>query len=120
VHAATDEMVTCTSIHQIIPQSFYQHICAQVKTKMIIALMELEKSYGNLDALGIDISDKQPIQVDTANADLNRAVFHINVPSQEVRKEPWYSKIAWRIVIPITTAIFGAVIAAVVIKQFGL
>jgi len=120
VGAATHGEVSCTSIRQLIPSYIYQRICAEVKTKMITALMGLEKTYGNLDTLGIDISDKKQIQVDSANADLNRAVFNINVPSPDKKIEPWYSKIAWRIVIPIATAIIGAVIATVLIQYFGL
>lgn len=120
VSSATNGMVSCTSIRQIVPQSLYLRICAEVKTKMIAALIGLEKAYGNLDTLGIDISDKQPIQVDAANADLNRAVFNINIPSSVAKKEPWYFKIAWSIVIPVITTIIGAVITAVVIKMFSL
>lgn len=116
---ATDGAVSCTSIQQIISQSFYQRICAEVKNKMILALMELEKVYGNLDTLGVDISDKRPVQVEAINDDLNRTIF-INLPSPETKKDPWYSKIAWNVFIPIFTAIAGAIIGAIAIQYFGL
>jgi hypothetical protein len=120
VDSATNGGISCTSIYQIIPQSFYQQICAEVKSKMIMALLELEKKYGNLDGLGIDISNKHPAQVERINSDLNNAIFNINVPSTEVKLEPWYSKIAWNIMIPIITAIVGGVGVAIVIKCFRL
>lgn len=121
ISTATNGLVTCTSIYQIVPQSFFQSICAAVRNKMIIALLELEKKYGNLDSLGIDISNKKSIQLEADNADLNRAVFNINVPSTVVeKKEPWYSKIGWNVVVPTITAVLGAVIAAIIMKFYNL
>lgn len=112
----TDDMVSCISIYQEIPQSIPQGICATVKNKMIIALLELEKRYGDLDPLGIDISERSKIQVEADNEVLNRSIFNINIPANvSEKRQPWYSKIAWNIVVPIITAILGAVIAAIII-----
>lgn len=55
----SNDIIQCVSIYQIIPKAFFQSICATVKNKMIGALLELEKEYGILDSLGIEISDKQ-------------------------------------------------------------
>ena len=121
VSDATDGQVVCSAIYQIIPKSLYQRIISQVKNKMITALCELEKSYGVLDELGIDISNKSTTQINYNNDELNRTVFNINLPStSSEKKEKWYSKIAWNILIPIITAIIGAVVATLVIKLFGL
>ena len=117
----TDNMVSCISIYQEIPQSIPQGICAAVKNKMLIALLELEKRYGNLDSLGIDISERNNVQIEADNEALNRSVFNISLPSTLSEKsQPWYSKIAWNIVFPIITAIIGAVVAAIIIKRFNL
>lgn len=120
VYKESGGMVTCTMIQQVIPQSVYQTICSEIKRKLISALCELEKQYGNLDALGIDVSSKKALQLEIDNADMNKAVFNINVPQPEKKKDPWYSKVAWNIVVPIITAIAGGVVVAIVQNCFGL
>lgn len=112
--------VKCTSIKHIIPQAVYQTVCSEVKTKMITALYELEKKYGCLDELGIDISNKKIMQIEADNEDVNRAVFNITVSNSETKKERWYSKVAWNIVVPIITGIIGAVVATIIIKIFAI
>lgn len=119
IGAATNNEVICTSIRQMLVPSIYQRICAEVKNKMIHILMELEKAFGSLDTLGVNISDKRPVQVEAINDKLNRTILNINVASTETKNDPWYSKIAWRILIPIFTTIVGAVIAAIAIKYYG-
>ena len=122
IYKASDGGITCTSVEQIISQSFYQIICSSVKNKMITALCELENKYGVLDNLGIDVSNKKSIQIEADNNKLNKAVFNINVPMEvsSSKKVPWYSKIAWNIVVPIITAIAGAVISAIFISYIGV
>lgn len=112
--------VSCTSIKHIIPQAVYQTVCSEVKTKMITALYELEKRYGCLDELGIDISNRGIMQIKADNADLNRSVFNITVANSETKKERWYSKVAWNVVVPIITGIIGAVVATIIIKIFEI
>ena len=41
---------------------------------VITALCELEKNHGNLDKLGIDISKKKKVQIESENNDINRAI----------------------------------------------
>ena len=117
---STKGQVQCISIKQMIPQAIFQNACAQVKHKMIQALMELEKNYGNLDRLGIDISGKKMAQIAVDNAELNRTVLNINIPTSEAPKEKLPSKIAWNIIIPIITGIIGAVIGAAFIAYLGI
>lgn len=117
---ATGNAMQCVSISQVVPLAFLQSICSSVKEKMITALLEMEKKYGNLDGLGVDITKKNQIQIDADNAVINRAAFSINMPSTEPKKEKWYSKIAWNIVVPIITGVLGAVLGAIAVKQFRL
>lgn len=86
VYDKSERGISCTSISQIIPITIYRNVCAEVKTKMITALCELEKRYGGLDNLGIDISNKKSVQVQRVNEDVNRTVFNINVSSPEENK----------------------------------
>lgn len=109
----TSGQVQCISIKQIVPQPVYQKACAEVKHRMLQALVELENKYGCLDSLGIDISTQKLTQVEADNAELNRTVFNINVPIPELPKEKLPSKIAWKIVIPIITGAVGAIIGVV-------
>lgn len=120
VRNATGGDVQCTSITQHIPQTLYSGICAEVKSKMIQALIELEKKYGNLDNLGIDISTKKPQQVDADNDSLNRMVLNVNVPYQKPPEEKLSSKITWNLIIPIITAVAGAIIGAALLAFLGL
>lgn len=120
VCTATDEGVNCTSIMQHIPQSFYAGIIAEVKTKMIQALIALEKKYGNLDNLGIDTSNTKPQQLIADNDSINRMVFNVNVPAQEPTIETFFSKIAWNVIAPIITAVVGAIIGAALMAHLGL
>ncbi len=120
VSAATQGEVTCSSITQTIPASIFQAVCTEVKLRIISALTELEKEYGCLDDLGIDISDRNPKQIQAKNDKLNQIVFNVNLPSPPGQKATWYSKIAWNIVIPIVVGVLCTVITALVIKFLGL
>lgn len=110
----------CISIYQVLPRAFFQSILSQVKSKLIAALIKLESEYGNLDGLGVDISNLKPSYIDQANAELNKTVLNINVPPSAQEKEPWHSKLAWRIIVPIATAIVGAVAGAAIISHLGM
>lgn len=120
VRKKSNGMIVCTSITQITPQSIYMSVLSKIKNMLITALCELEEKYGNLDKLGIDVSKKKSFQIETFNSDMNKAVFNISIPNEaENKKQPWYSKVGWNIVVPIFTAIIGAVIAAIMIKILG-
>ena len=113
---ATGGEVICTSIEQVLPQSIFDGIYSKVKNMLINALYGLEKEYGDLDVLGIDIDDER--KVAAANSKLNETVFNIQTPAIKIEdKDPWYSKVAWNIIIPIITAIVGAVLSALIINR---
>ena len=116
---ATNGEVICTSVEQIISHSVFETIYSTVKNMVIKALYELEKTYGTLDNLGIEIVDSEPNEKN--NDALNKAVFNINAPELNIeKKESWYTKVGWRIIVPIITAIIGAVVAAIIIKNYGI
>lgn len=116
VSMRTAGMVSCTSIFAEIPKAFLGKICECVKEKALLAFIELEKKYGVLDDLFIDISREKKSEVQNNNEELNKLVLNINFPSQKQEKEPWYSKITWRIMIPIITTVGSSVITYIITK----
>jgi hypothetical protein len=83
-------------------------------------LFELERKYGNLDNLGIDISNKKPQELIADNDSLNRMVLNVTVPQQEPPKEKLTSKITWNLLVPIITAVAGAILGAALLAYLGL
>lgn len=95
IYEKSEGAITCTSITQHIPQTIYLSILSEIKNMVITALCELEKNHGNLDKLGIDISKKKKVQIESENNDINRAVFNISITGEsDTKKEKWYSKVA--------------------------
>ncbi len=107
------------SIWQEIPHSFFQAVCSAVKSKMLIALLELEKKYGNLDNLGIDISDQNTKEIEKSNAELNKMILNVNLPQENKEKESLSDKIAWNVIVPIITGVIGAALGALITSCFG-
>lgn len=118
VSESTRNLLACTSIFQVIPQSFFQSISAAVKNRTIIALTALEKIYGNLDSMEPDVSSKL-LFLDSYNAMINRVVFNVDFPSVLAERKAWYSRLPWHILLPILSALAGAAIATILIKTYG-
>lgn len=119
VDKRSEGRVTCTSIAQNIPVSFYEGVVAKVTTRVIRALMLLEDQYGCLDGLGIDVSSKKAATDN--NTVINNAIFNnapINTGDKE--EEKLGSKVAWKIVVPIITAVAGAVLGALALAWLQL
>lgn len=119
VDQASDGGIQCVSIWQEIPHSFFQAVCSAVKSKMLIVLLELEKKYGNLDNLGIDISDQNTKEIEKSNAKLNKMILNVNLPQENKEKESLSDKIAWNIIVPIITGVIGAALGALITSYFG-
>lgn len=109
--------LSCFKIQQIIPQQIFQSICSQVKNKMINALLEMEKSYGNLDGLGIDIVDNRASKTAQINNNINNTVLSHPVENTD---EKLPRKIAWNIIVPIITGAGGMIVGAFLTSFFGL
>lgn len=118
VYDNTNGLVKCTSIHQMVPPQFFSEICANVKTRVLNALLTLEQEFGNLDSYGVPVSKRNQKQVRIINARLNHEILNMELPEPE--KEPWYSKIAWHIVIPTIISIISALIAAYLLMLLNL
>ena len=112
----SDGLISCTSIYGNVPKSALEKIIDSVKERALLALIEMEKKYGVLDELFIDISNEKKSEIDYNNKELNRMVLNINVPNQ-MGKDSVPSKIAWNIIVPILTAV-GSSIITYIVTQF--
>lgn len=107
VEKRTEGRVICTSIAQSVPVSFYEGRCRQGYTCTIKALMLLEDQYGCLDGLRIDISSRKATM--DSNAVINGVIFNNAPVDAAEKKEGLGSKIAWKVIVSIITAVVGLV-----------
>jgi hypothetical protein len=128
VYENSDRVIQCTSIRQVIPVPLYQEVIAKIKLKLQDILIALENEYGCLDALENDtsyirekdlrkmnshinneIQDSQIFIVGDKNSTLKNNKFK-PVYTTGPRREKWYSKIAWNVIVPIAVALITAAI----------
>lgn len=102
--------IQCTSIRQLIAKQLFSAIYNEVKTKLIDVLTLIEKEVGNLDKK--DLSRKVKGKKAKVNKELS-SLFDVS----SITTETVQSKILWRILIPIFTAIFGG-LAVLIIYEF--
>lgn len=67
--------IQCTSIRQIIPINCLETVVSTVKTLLIKIFNKLDKSYGCLDDLDINLNGKKPEDVEKINAIVNNYIF---------------------------------------------
>lgn len=67
--------ITCTEILQIVPKNAIENILSTIKSKLLKVLIRLDKEYGSLDDLDIDISAKSPEEIHTINVAINNYIF---------------------------------------------
>lgn len=70
--------IQCISITQIIPINTLENIVNTVKTILMKLLMKLDKSYGNLDDLDIDMVSKTPEEIRQINTVINQYIYADN------------------------------------------
>jgi len=92
--------IQCTSARQLIAKQLFSSIYNEVKTKLIDILTLVEKEIGNLDK--IDLSKKVKSKKSKVNNEISQ-LFNFS----EMAIETVPSKIFWKIIIPIATAILG-------------
>lgn len=120
--------IRCTSIQQVIPAQMYKDVLAKIKTKLIDIFIALEKRYGCLDSLDIDTSNIKKSEIQHINNQINCEIYNDDSVSlgdkntlkknsivcsqteDEQKKEKWYSKITWKLIVPI---IVGVAIATI-------
>lgn len=73
VHAKTG--IACTTIRQLVPNNVIKNIVSAIKSKLLKVLIKLDKEYGCLDDLDIDITEKDPEEVCKINAIIINYIF---------------------------------------------
>ena len=67
--------IACTSIRQLVPNNVIENIVSAIKSKLLKVLIKLDKEYGCLDELDIDITEKDPEEVRKINATIINYIF---------------------------------------------
>jgi len=70
--------IQCLSITQTIPKNTLENVVNTVKTTLLKILIKLDKSYGNLDDLDIDMSSKTSEEIQQINTVINQYIYADN------------------------------------------
>ncbi|RSJ37499.1 AbiTii domain-containing protein [Streptococcus sanguinis] len=76
VYKKSDYMITCMKLEQVIDKTSFLEILSNVKTKLISILLRLEKEFGNLDNLDIDVGLKNDIELENLNDSISKTLYH--------------------------------------------
>lgn len=75
-------LIRCIRLEQIISKTTFLQILSNVKTKLIQLLLDLEKEFGLLDDLDIDLSDKSKNELREVNDKITKKIY-FNGKSEE-------------------------------------
>ena len=75
-------LIRCIRLEQIISKTTFLQILSNVKTKLIQLLLELEKEFGLLDDIDIDLSDKRKDELREVNDKITNKIY-FNGKSEE-------------------------------------
>jgi len=70
--------IKCYSIIQTVPKNTFENVFNIVKTMLLKTLIQLDKSYGCLDDLDINIDNKTPEEIAKINTIVNNYMFSDN------------------------------------------
>ena len=73
---STRTMIIYSSIRQIVPFNVLRNIISMLKTRMIKAMLKLEREYGNLDELDIDTSSKTKQERESINTTVINYIYN--------------------------------------------
>ena len=114
--------ISCVSISQNFTTAFFKAVIDKVTTRAIKALMMLEDQYGCLDNLGIVVESKRVASEN--NAIINNNIFNNDSSSVNLtgsaEKGRFGSKVTWKIVAPILTAVAGGLLTAWIMNHLPL
>ena len=102
----TGNLVACTSIYQLIPQSFFISIYNTVYSRALETLITLEQQFGSLDNIGIDLNKISSKELESVNLEISNLISNMNL--QAKLGEPLWQKITFYAIIPIVCVILGA------------
>lgn len=113
VFSQSGGQIQCLKINQLIPSAHYRKVLAEVKNRIVKALLMLEDQYGKLDKLSFQVT---PAKAAGTNEKINDA---LKLPIPTVDCTPMHSKIVWSAIMPIATGMIGAILATLVCKLVG-
>lgn len=77
--------VTCISITQVYSGSSLQKVISNVKNKLILILLDLEKKFGSLDDLDIDVERVSTPELTTLNKAIEKRIYFDGI-SEEIKE----------------------------------
>lgn len=102
--------VSCTSIKQIIPNSYYSLVYSNVKTRIINLLCSYESAKVDIDSL--DIRKEQITLIRQKNDEIYKVIVaEGSIYSFDSNKK----KIVWNVIIPIIVGIIASVVSGVLV-----
>ena len=104
----TDNAVICTSIYQLIPQSFFLSICNEVYDRILETLVTLEQQFGILDQIGIELNNADSNTIKSINQKINDAIPDSSSKSKS--DESIWLKIFLYAVVPLACVLLGAIL----------
>lgn len=113
VFSQSGGQIQCLNINQLIPSTHYRKVLAEVKNRIVKALLLLEEQYGKLDDLSFQVT---PAKAAGANVKINDA---LKLPVPTVDCTPMHSKIIWNVIAPVATGAIGAILATLACKIVG-
>ena len=67
--------IQCTSLLQKVPLNLLQNVLSEIKTRLLRILIKLDKEYGCLDDLDVDITKKTPEEIAEINRVVNNYIY---------------------------------------------
>ena len=71
--------VSCFKITQVFDLSYYREVLNKVRGKLLRVFIELDRSYGNLDELDVNLENKSASEIDSINGKLLSIVIDKSV-----------------------------------------
>lgn len=72
VHSNSNGFITCFNLEQVVSKTSFLKILSCVKSKLIAILLDLEKEFGILDDLDIDVESKNDEKLE----EINKSIIH--------------------------------------------
>lgn len=113
VFSQSGGQIQCLNINQLIPSAHYRKVLAEVKNRIVKALLLLEEQYGKLDKLSFQVTTAKAAGT---NVKINDA---LKLPVPTVDCTPLHSKIIWNVITPVATGVIGAILATLACKMVG-
>ena len=76
VLTASNSRIQCVQLEQVINKSTLEHVVSNLKLNLINLLLDLEKNFGNLDKLDIDVNDITSEELESVNNNIVQKIYY--------------------------------------------